>query len=54
MSWEQLADIRRQDSEEARRTRSEPPTACPLDGTPLEVRSDGIRNCPMGNYRWGG
>lgn len=25
--------------------------ACPKCGTPLDVNSNGVRNCPMGHYR---
>lgn len=31
---------------------SQPPEYCPHDGTVLEEREDGVRHCPMGNYRW--
>lgn len=53
MSWEQLLNILKENREEARRQDAEPPVACPYDGEILDVR-DGVRNCPMGNYRWEG
>ena len=54
MSWEQYKAIRHQDMSEARTQAQDPPAACPIDGSLLDIRSDGIRNCPMGNYRWSG
>lgn len=51
MSFETLREIARENREEAERAASRPPVACPLDGTPLQVRGE-VRNCPMGNYRW--
>jgi len=34
---------------------SEPPDACPNDGTPLVTGNyGGIRECPMGDYEWRG
>lgn len=32
----------------------EPPIACPIDGELLEINSNNVRNCPLGNYRWNG
>lgn len=54
MSWEQLLDIQNQSRDDARREAGEPPIACPIDGTILDIRGDGVRNCPMGNFRWEG
>ena len=54
MSWDQYKAIIQQDREEARTQAQTPPDSCPFDGAVLDVRSDGIRNCPMGNYRWSG
>ena len=53
MSWQTLSDIKRENREEAARANAEPPVACPIDGTPLQVR-DNVRNCPMGNFRFEG
>uniref|UniRef100_A0A6M3XME8 Uncharacterized protein n=1 Tax=viral metagenome TaxID=1070528 RepID=A0A6M3XME8_9ZZZZ len=33
---------------------AEPPVACPYCGEVLDVNPNGIRNCPMGDYRWQG
>jgi len=52
MSWEQLQAILKENRADATRRATEPPVACPIDGTLLVVRADGVRNCPMGNYRW--
>ena len=52
MSWWQLKNISDEAREERARTANEPPVACPIDGAILDVGPNGIRNCPMGNYRW--
>ena len=54
MSWQQLKDILDTNAAEAAAAEAQPPSACPFDGTPLEVGKGGVRNCPMGNYRWDG
>ena len=54
MSWEQLQDILQENRTDRRIYASEPPVACPIDGAILEIYARGIRNCPMGNYRWDG
>ena len=54
MSWEQLKDITEIAKRNAAVKAHEPPTACPIDGEPLQVRADGARNCPMGNFTWRG
>jgi len=54
MSWEQLSAILETHQNNVREETSSPPTACPIDGALLEIRGDGVRNCPMGNYTWGG
>ena len=54
MSWETLKQVRDFNREARRQDASQPPDACPIDGTPLEENSLGVRNCPMGNYTWGG
>ena len=53
MSWQQLLDMRKRADEDGRIDSTEPPSSCPIDGHKLDVRPDGARNCPMGNYRWG-
>ena len=52
MGWEQLEAMLDENREEYEREQNTPPDACPFDGAILDVRSDGVRNCPMGNYRW--
>jgi hypothetical protein len=54
MSWEQLDTARDRNREAKRVYDQEPPVACPIDGAILEVNSLGVRNCPMGNFRWNG
>lgn len=54
MSWHQLKAILDENKQEAEREGREPPVACPFDGSPLDVRGDGVRNCPAGNFRWEG
>jgi hypothetical protein len=53
MSWEQLAAIRRNADEEARRERAARPVACPIDGEPLDQGPDGRLHCPAGNWTEG-
>ena len=52
MSWEQYQEIIRQNRIDATRLADKPPVACPIDGTVLVIRGDGVRNCPFGNFRW--
>lgn len=51
--FEELLAIRRENRRLEEEAARRPPVECPIDGTPLDVRPDGVRNCPMGNYRWG-
>ena len=54
MSWQQLSDIRKRTEEDRRLAQTTPPSSCPIDGHTLDVRPDGIRNCPAGNFTWRG
>lgn len=54
MSWQQLLDIRKRAEEDRRLAQTAPPVSCPVDGHVLDVRPDGVRNCPMGNFIWQG
>jgi hypothetical protein len=54
MPWEQLQAILKENRTVRTLENREPPVACPIDGSILEVNSRGHRNCPMGNYRWTG
>jgi hypothetical protein len=56
MGWEQLKPIREQSAQDQRDLNREhmQPTVCPIDGELLLVRSDGVRNCPAGNFTYGG
>ncbi len=52
MPWEQLISIRDENRKRQLEHEQDPPIACPIDGTILDVHQDGRRNCPMGNYQW--
>ena len=54
MSWQQLKDIRTRAEEDRRVAQTTPPSSCPIDGQKLDVRMDGVRDCPFGNYNWSG
>jgi hypothetical protein len=54
MSWQQLADVKNRAEEDRRLASTTPPSSCPVDGHVLDIRPDGIRNCPMGNFTWTG
>ena len=54
MSWDQLKAIADEARQAKRDAESTPPTACPIDGEPLDINSRGVRNCPLGNFRWDG
>lgn len=53
MSWEQLANILDENRDYAQTDAEERdmPTICPIDGEVL-IERNGVRNCPMGNFRW--
>jgi hypothetical protein len=53
MSWEQLQSIIKQNKTIHTRDMNTPPSACPIDGAVLDVHPNGVRNCPLGNYRFG-
>jgi hypothetical protein len=51
MGWEQLIAISKEAREERERERSEPPSACPNDGEPLEYdEKRGVLHCPFDGY----
>lgn len=50
--WGGLRGIIDEAREDARIQAATPPVACPHDGTPLDENARGVRNCPMGDYRW--
>lgn len=50
MSWQQYGEILRQNAEDALRFATEPPIACPNDGTPLDIMPNGVRHCPAGDW----
>lgn len=51
MSWEQLQDIQREAAVLAQEEAAQPPTACPLDGTPLELGQNAVLGCPWCGWR---
>lgn len=54
MGWEQLNAMIKENRAQAQRDTNEPPIACPIDGALLDVNQNGIRSCPLGNFRWDG
>ena len=54
MSWYQLQNILHENRVVNRQEAQQPPLACPIDGEILDVKADGTRNCPFGNFRWRG
>lgn len=48
--WQKLLDIKRQDEQEYENWLMEIPSACPNDGTPLDVGPQGMLHCPMGDW----
>ena len=54
MSWEQLQAILQENRQTGNTADITPPVACPIDGSILEIGPRGIRNCPLGNFRWAG
>ena len=52
MSWEQLRSIERQNREWQRYWASQPPRACPNDGTPLEPGDLGVLHCPHDGWQY--
>lgn len=52
MSWENLVEIAREIRREQQAERTRVPDVCPIDGSILDVRADGVRNCRMGDFTW--
>ena len=52
MGWEKLIAAREQNRRNAEEEAKQPPVVCPIDGATLQVRADGSRSCPMGNFDW--
>lgn len=52
MSWEQYGSIIAEAMVYVEEERTEPPTACPYDGEPLDASPRGGLFCPLGNYEW--
>ena len=43
--------LRTQARNEQQEWREQPLVDCPVCGTVLDVRADGLKNCPLGHYR---
>lgn len=54
MAWAELLEIYRENARARHTELVTPPVACPLCGEPLDIRADGARNCPWGDYRYSG
>ena len=54
MGYEDLKAILDESRDQRRQEASQPPVACPHDGELLDVGPRGVRNCPLGNFRWEG
>lgn len=53
-SWYGLLSIIAEATDEARRQQTEPPTACPNDGEPLEQGPNGRLHCRFDGFIWDG
>lgn len=54
MSWQQYRAIVEENVAEARRELTEPPVACPNDGTVLDTGPRGELHCPFDGWIWNG
>lgn len=54
MSWEQLQSIIDDARATTQQEASDPPVACPNDGTPLETGPAGELYCPFDGWMWRG
>lgn len=52
MGWRQLLDIYAEATDVVRDELSQPPEACPHDGTPLEAGPHGELFCIFDGYQW--
>ena len=52
MSWEQLRDITQANAQEQAYWRSQPPLACPNDGTPLIPGAAGVLACTHDGWQY--
>ena len=52
MSWEQLQNVIEDRRAEVERDRRGPPSACPIDGTPLVSGPGGVLHCPFDGWQW--
>ena len=53
MGWEKHEAIERDNANQRKWERKQPPERCPIDGTILDVVGK-VRHCPLGNYTWEG
>jgi hypothetical protein len=52
MPWEQLVSIAEEAAAERRAAQSQPPTACPNDGEPLEQGPAGTLHCRFDGWQY--
>lgn len=52
MGWDTLLDIMAQAREDSNRARTEPPSACPNDGEPLEPGPGGVLHCRNDGWQY--
>ena len=52
--YEDLKAIIQTNRDEKKAYDGQPPVSCPWDGTLLDINNRGVRNCPLGDYRWSG
>lgn len=52
MGFQDLLQILREQREEVEQERSQRPSACPNDGTPLETGPNGELHCPFDGWTW--
>lgn len=52
MAWDQLTAIYIEATSYVEQEKTEPPTACPYDGEPLDAARNGVLHCQLGNYEW--
>lgn len=50
--YETLIAVQRDNARYAEWERDQPPEYCPYDGAILQENDEGVRNCPMGNFRY--
>ncbi len=52
MAWEELAAVLQERRDEIDREKTDPPLACPNDGTPLKADPNGGLRCPFDGWHY--